>query len=123
MAEAANLFAALQILTEQVKVLAERNAGGGGKKWDNPERYNNLKVYAGDVKEFEEWSVKLRSLVSAGDAKVGQLMKAVEHECTEEVLVKNEYSQTSPEFDECDSDFILQTAAEMYNLLLNITTG
>ena len=123
MAEAANLFAALQILTEQVKVLAERNAGGGGKKWDNPERYKNLKVYAGDVKEFEEWSVKLRSLVSAGDAKVGQLMKAVEHECTEEVLVKNEYSQTSPEFGECDSDFILQTAAEMYNLLLNITTG
>ena len=123
MAEAANLFAALQILTEQVKVLAARSAGGGGKKWDNPERYKNLKVYAGDVKEFEEWSVKLRSLVSAGDAKVGQLMKVVEHDCTEEELVKNKYSQASPEFDESDSDFILQTAAEMYNLLLNITTG
>ena len=123
MAEAANLFAALQILTEQVKVLAERNAGGGGKKWDKPERYKNLKVYAGDVKEFEEWSVKLRSLVSAGDAKVGQLMKAVEHECSEEELVKNKYSQASLEFDESDSDFILQSAAEMYNFLLNITTG
>ena len=122
MAEAANLFAAMHIPTEQVKVLAERNAGGGGKKWDNPERYKNWKVYAGDVMEFEEWSVKL-GLVSAGDAKVGQLMKAVEHACTEEELVKNKYSQTSPEFDESDSDFILQTAAEMYNLLLNITTG
>jgi hypothetical protein len=123
MAEVANLFAALQILTEQVKVMAERNGGGSGKKWDNPERYKNLKVYAGEVKEFEEWSVKFRSLVSAGDAKVGQLMKAVEHDCTEEELVKNKYSQTSPEFDENDEGFIIQTAAEMYNLLLNITTG
>ena len=37
--------------------------------------------------------LKLRSLVVAGDANVGQLMNAVEHECAEEELVKNKYSQ------------------------------
>ena len=122
-ADVAALFTALQSLTEQVKLMAEKGTGGGGKRWDHPDRYKNLKVYGGDVKEFEEWSVKFRSLVSAGGAKVGQLMKVVEHDCSEDELAKNKYTQASPEFDESDEEFIIQTAAEMYNLLLNITTG
>ena len=122
-ADVAALFPALQSLTEQVKLMAEKNTGGGGKRWDHLDRYKNLKVYGGDVKEFEEWSVKFRSLVCAGGAKVGQLMKVVEHDCSEDELAKNKYTQASPEFDESDEEFIIQTAAEMYNLLLNITTG
>ena len=123
MTEVAALFSALQQLTTQVQMMAEKGGAGQGKRWDTPERYKNLKVFDGNLKDFEEWGVKFRSLVCAGDAKVGQLMKAVEHECTEDELVKNKYTQTAPEFDESDGPFILQTSAEMYNLLLNITTG
>jgi len=69
MAEAAALFEALKVLTEQVKMMAERTHGGGGeKRWDHLERYKNLKLVDGRLSDFEEWSVKLRSLVCAGQS-------------------------------------------------------
>ena len=124
MAEAAALFEALKVLTEQVKMMAERTHGGGGeKRWDHLERYKNLKLFDGKLSDFEEWNVKFRSLVCAGNQKVGQLMRAVEMECTEDELAKDKFHQVQPEFDEQDEPFILETSAGMFNLLLNITTG
>ena len=41
MSEAAVLFEALRVLTEQVKVMAEKNPSGN-KKWDNVDKYKNL---------------------------------------------------------------------------------
>ncbi len=120
----ASLFDALQMLTKQVQAMAEKTGGGqGGKRWGNPERFKNLKAFDGSTKDFEEWSVKFRSLVNAGDTRTGQLLRAVENECSEDRLEKNKYDQLKPEFDETDEGFIVQTSAEMYNLLLNITTG
>ena len=61
MAEVAALFSALQQLTTQVQMMAEKGGGGNGRRWDKPERYKNLKVFDGSVKEFEEWGVKFRA--------------------------------------------------------------
>ena len=80
MAEAAALFDALRLLTEQVKAMAERNPGG--KSWDNVDRYKNLKLFDGKQQDFEEWNVKFRSLINAGNSRVGKLMKAIESECS-----------------------------------------
>ena len=89
-ADVVALYNAIAMLTEQVKMMTEaggnRSGGGGSQSWDHLDRYKNLKVFDGDVKGFEEWSVKFRSLVSAGDAKVGDLMRAVEAEGTEDEL-------------------------------------
>ena len=132
MAEAA-LFQALEVLTQrnqtltqEIQVLAEIARGGGnggGRQWDHVDRYKNLKVFDGNSKDFEEWNVKFRSLINAGNPKVGRLLKAVEHECSEEELAKNEYDQLQPEFDERDLSFVNESSAQMLNLLLNITTG
>jgi hypothetical protein len=125
-AEVAALYNAIRMLTEQVQTMAEqsnRGGAGGGKSWDHYDRFKNLKVFGGDVKEFEEWSVKFRSLVAAADPKVNKLMKTVESDCTEDELVKGKYNELIPEFKEEDSEFILKSSAEMYNVLLNITTG
>lgn len=54
---------------------------------------------------------------------VGQLMRAIEDECTEEELEKGDYGECEPEFIAEDKEFTLRTAAEMYNVLLNMTTG
>ena len=123
--EAAALFQALQLLTQQVQAIAERSHGeGSGRgKWDYLDRYKNLNVFDGNSKDFEEWSVKFRSLVNAGDVKVGQLLRAVELECSEEALSKNDFDQLQPEFDESDREFITESSAGMFNLLLNTTTG
>ena len=45
MSEAAALFEALRVLTEQVKAMSER--GPGGRKWDHLENYKNLKLFDG----------------------------------------------------------------------------
>lgn len=124
MSEAAVLFEALRALTEQVKMMAEKNGGGGGgKRWDNVEKYKNLKLFEGKQQEFEEWNVKFRSLVSASDTRVGKLMKAIEAECTEEELAKGKFTQLEPEFNSSDEGFIMESSAGMFNILLNITTG
>ena len=99
MSEAAALFEALKQLTEQVKAMAERNHGGE-KHWDNVEKYKNLKVFDRKQQDFEEWNVKLRSLIGAGNRRVAQLMKTVETECTEDELAKGKFLQCMPEFDE-----------------------
>ena len=121
------LFHALQVLTNQVQAMAENGGGerttGGGKKWDNLDRYKNLTVFDGNQKNFEEWSVKFRSLVMSGDVKVGRLMETIEDSCTEERLAANKFNELEPAWDESDEQFIAQSAAEMYNVLLNTTTG
>ena len=126
------MFQALEVLTQQnqtltqeIQVLAEIARGGGnggGRQWDHLDRYKNLKVFDSNSKDFEEWNVKFRSLINAGNPKVGRLLKAVEHECSEEELAKNEYDQLQPEFDERDLSFVNESSAETFNLLLNITT-
>ena len=65
-----------------------RGGNGGGRQWDNLDRYKNLKVFDGNSKDFEEWNVKFWSLINAGDPKVGRLLKAVERECSEAELAK-----------------------------------
>ena len=122
MAEAAAMYEAIRMLTEQVKAMSEKG-GGGGKKWDNLDKYKNLKQFDGKQQDFEEWNVKFRSLVSAGDRKVGQLMSAIEKECTEDELAKGKFNQLEPEFSSEDETLISESSAGMFNLLLNITTG
>ena len=127
MAEQGSQHNAIAMLTQQVQLMAEqwsqRDSGGGGKSWDHYDRFKNLKIFSGDAKDFEEWSVKLRSLVAAADINVNKLMKSVEAACTEEQLAQGLYRELIPDFTDDDSAFILKTSAEMYHVLLNITTG
>ncbi len=123
-AEVQALFQALETLTNQVKYLAEhQQTRSGGKLWHSVENFKNLKVFAGETKEYEEFSTKLRSQVAAGDPRVAKMMACVEKDCSEEMLAQGKYDETAPEFDGDDMEFILKSSSEMYNLLLNRTTG
>ena len=123
MTEAAALFEALTQLTEQVKAMTDRGDGGGGqKRWDTLDKYRNLKMFDGKTQDFEEWNMKFRSLVITGDRKVGKMMKGIESDCTEDELAKGNYQELA-EFGAQDSEFVLETSASMFNILLNLTTG
>ena len=117
-----SMFRALEVLTNQVSLLAQ-GSHGGGRSLDALERYRNLKMFNGDPKDYEEFSTKFRSQVAAGDKKVEGLMRAVETECTEDRLTFNQFDECKPEFDENDAEFVLTSSSEMFNLLLNLTTG
>ena len=93
------------------------------KSWGHLDRYRNVQVFAGETKEYEEWSVKMRSVITAGDQKIGELMKKVEQSCPEEDLAAGRHDELLLEFIDGDPRFIAKTSAEMYNLLLNLTTG
>ena len=97
MAEAAALFKALETLTEQVQKLTSHSHGG--KKWDSIERYKSVKMFDGNSKEYEEFSNKLRSQIAAGDGRVAKLVESIEHDCTEEQLVKGKYDECIDETD------------------------
>ena len=115
------LFQALQVLTEQVKQLTMVKSGG--KPWDSTDKYKNIKMFAGDQREYEEFATKLRSQVAASNGKVAMLMKTVENDCSEELLAKGKFDECRPTFDNNDAQFIMDSSNEMYNLLLNMTTG
>ena len=51
------------------------------------------------------------------------MMKSVEAACPEERLVEGLYKELTPDFTDDDSSYIVKTSAEMYHVLLNITTG
>ena len=123
MAEVAALFSALEVLTNQVKSLAEQQQTRGGKPWYRVDHYRNIEVFSGDSKDYEEFATKLRSQIAAGNPKVSKLMACVEKDCSEEMLARGRYDEAEPEFDEEDADFIVQSSNEMFNLLLNMTTG
>ena len=115
MVDGAAMLEAMHIIIQQnqtvLQSLAENPRGGGnggGRQWDHLDRCKNLKVFDGNSKDFEEWNVKFRSLINAVNPKVGRLLKAVEHECSEEELAKNEYDQLQPEFDERDLSFVVK---------------
>jgi hypothetical protein len=50
-------------------------------------------------------------------------MERIESECTEDQHLISKYNKLIPQFDKEDETFIQQSGAEMYNLLLNLTTG
>ena len=76
-AEVQALFSALSQLTEQVKAMADlniiRETSSGGKKWDQPDKYKMMQLFNGGQKNFEEWSVKFRSIAKAGNEEVGEI--------------------------------------------------
>ncbi len=92
--------------------------GGGqcGKGWDHMEKFRDRQLFDGNQKNFEEWAVKMRSVIEAGNVTVGSMLSAVEMECTEEVMQQptGQFRQLAPAFDEDDSDFILETSAKLY---------
>ena len=121
--EVAALFSALEMLTNQVKALTENQQSRGSKPWHLVDHYKNIKVFSGDTKDYEEFATKLRSQVAAANQKVAKMMACVEKDCSEEMLAKGRFDEAKPEFDEDDSDFVLKGSSELYNLLLNMTTG
>ena len=66
-----SMFRALEVLTNQGSLLAQ-GSHGGGRSWDVLERYRNLKMFNGDLKDYEEFATKFRSQVAAGDMKVDE---------------------------------------------------
>ena len=115
---------------ELIQIILTQNAERGrcgnenGKSWDTLDRYRDLKTFDGSQREFEEWSVKLRSLIRAGSVRTGELLSAIETECSEEGLMKDkdQYAELFPKIDETE-EWIAETSAKLYNLLLNKTTG
>lgn len=87
------------------------------------DKFRSIKIFGGSQKEYEEFGTKFRSQVSAGNVRVFVVLKAVETNCTQRAMANGNYDEGGPGFAEQDEDFIRQSDREMYNLLLNMSTG
>ena len=71
--------------SEHQKKLFDNFANNPGRKggWDNVEKFKNIKLFAGEAKEWEEFAMKFRSQAGANDPMVMGILDMVENELKE----------------------------------------
>ena len=130
-----HLVDALRVLAEQQSALQQlvatmaqastnamsmSNGGGKSRMWEDIQYYKNVKLFNGDVKEWEEFVGKLKGQVAAGNPKVAEAMDHVEQMAESEL--ENEENVDSGGLGMTEAEMV-ENGHKMYNLLLNITTG
>jgi hypothetical protein len=123
------LVHAVKLMTDNVNKLIDAQtaqqtanaAAGAGKSkvWDDMAKYKNINMFTGDQKEWEEFQVKFRSQVAAGDHSVVEIMDDVERS-TESAVEEGGWTLFANT--NCDEDMISGTSKKMYNVLLSLTT-
>ena len=136
---AEQMFQAIAQLVDQQRIQAEQHqalmqvmaaaqgagrGGDSGKSWDHPDRFRDLPLFSGNKQEYEEWAVKLRSIIRAGSTKVGHILDLIETDCTEEGLSRPQgrLDQLGA-IDDSDKQFVNEVSAKLYHILLTKTTG
>ena len=82
-------------------------------------KFKNIKLFAGEQKEWEEFQVKFRSQVAAGYAKGVEIMEEVEMK-SEQTAEESDWTQYGDE--EATEDMIDEFSKKVYNVLLSLTT-
>ena len=110
-------------VTKLVEVQAENQRNGSTKRviWDAMDKYKNIKTFAGDSKEWDEFATKFRSQVGAGDRKVAEILDVVETEMSEAQMEEADWVHLADE--ECDEEKVKEITEKLHNVLLSLTTG
>ena len=110
----------------QAQLFSNYSGQGGQKNWDNMEKFKNLKQFAGEAKDWEEFATKFRSQAGANDIKVLGILDVIENELKEgdleELKDASDYTLLAGA-DKYPEDFLHQVSQKLYNVLLSITTG
>ena len=125
-AQAEQLQKLLQAQSEHQNQLFTNYADKGGQNnWDNLEKFKNIKQFAGEAKDWEEFATKFRSQAGANDTRVMGILEMVENEMKEGDLesLKEANDFVLIATDRYSDDLLLQTSQKLYNVLLSITTG
>ncbi len=115
----------MNIMAENVNKLVEAQSAqqatnaGKGKSWDDMVKYKNIGMFTGDQKEWEEFQVKFRSQVAAGDRRVVEIMEVVEKSMESTVEESDWALFASTDYSE---DMISEVSKKLYNVLLSLTT-
>ena len=67
----------------QAQLFSNYTGQSGQKNWDNMEKFKNLKQFAGEAKDWEEFATKFRSQAGANDIKVLGILDVIENELKE----------------------------------------
>ena len=129
MATADQLVEAMKFMADQVAILTQQqlklnnvNFGRKDKGWDNIGDFKNIKVFAGDSRDWEEFSMKLKSQVAAGSPKAAETLDWVETRMSEAELMEDGYAEKIADED-IDESQVKEIGAKLHNVLLSLTTG
>ena len=122
------MMIAIQAMADQMTKLTTQMAEQSNKKdkgnndWDKGEKYKNMKMFSGDQKDWEEYSTKIRSQISAGSLKVAQTLDWIETQMSEAELQQNDWAELIKD-DEISATQVREMGAKLHNLLIGLTTG
>ena len=117
-----------EMISDLVKVQAQaitsQGGGGGvkGKPWHDLELYRNVKLFAGEQKEWEEYNCKLRGQIAAHNAVAAEVLDYVESTMSEGEL-EQDIVMVEVAGEEVDLDTLQDINKQIYNILLNLTTA
>ena len=108
-------------MKEYLRVNAEAQENRGKNNWSAPEKFKQVKVFAGKQDEWEEFSHNLLCQIGAGDGDVVDLMEEAALETSEQTLSEEDYDLMSSA--NLDADQIKVVSKKLYSLLAGMTTG
>ena len=90
---------ALRVQAEQhhalqsvVAIMAQASGKPKDKGWNDTTHFHNVRLFGGDAKEWDEFSVKLKGHIAAGNTKVADIVDFMEAKVAESELEKEDYS-------------------------------
>jgi hypothetical protein len=94
-----------------------------GKPWHDLDVYRNVKAFAGDQKDWEEFHGKLKGQIAAKNAIAAEVLDIVEAKMSEAELEVDVFPTVEVAGQEMDDDDLREIRNRMFNILLNLTTG
>ncbi len=90
------------------------------KSWNDGAHFKNVKIFGGELREWEEFAVKFKGQVAAESVQVAEVLDYVEPKMTEDELEDDDYGQVAG-VEGLDDDKIVEIGHNLNNLLLNLT--
>ena len=115
----------VQMAQQQANMMAgqqPKEKSWNEKNWNDIGLYKNIRVFAGDSREWEEFVEKFKSQVAAGSVLTANILDFTEAKMAEADLEEDDFA-TMIAVDGCDEDKVQEIGSKLHNLLLNLTTG
>ena len=103
--------------------LAKPRPGRGERTWNDVSYFKNVKMFAGDSKDWEEFTFKVKGQVAAESNVASDIIEHVEDKASENELGQDDYAEQIEIEKEVEEAKVKEISNKLYNLLLNLTTG
>lgn len=96
-----------QLTQTSTVMMAEIAKPKGERTWNDMMNFKNVRMFTGELKEWEEFAEKFKGQVAAGNVKVAEVLDFVEAKMAEDELEEDDYA-TMVDVDDMDEDKVTE---------------